>query len=180
MNTKRKLHSAAQSPHRYALLALMAVTTSALSGGAHAENEARYLYYKNCGGYVVDEVKIQEKVDGSWEDAKGGKHFGGIDVNQGVCFDPYDTHYLLNGRIPFYHLRNTTNQLRLQVKISGGETENCDSTNFTTDDDGDTRVMKMEGTSFGNNGCRSQGYRDWGDMTNQCDGNGEKLLWLSC
>jgi len=168
-----------RSPISIGSLGVAADKVLASHGTASADNSARYLWYKNCGGYTVNSVIVQKKEGGVWYDIEHSEFKGSLGNRDGVCFDLATVgNETPNGiRVPSF---DDGDQARLKVSIAEGETVRCDGTNVDTDLDGDTRVLKMEGSTHNNNGCRSQGYRSWGASANQCDADGVKKRDQSC
>ena len=126
---------------------------------------------------MISPIQLERKRgEDSWEKVKSydlQSNSGGLAVGQAFCLDV--SAVTSNGEPLF----EDGDQARLRAHINGGNTVNCDGTNYGTSDDGkNRRVMEMKGTTLNNNGCNSKGYKS--NLSPQsCSGAGV-VLGVSC
>jgi len=165
---------------------------------ASAENSARYLVLENCGAYDIDDIIVQKKKryvsdldnldedgnpglkknEGSWKntDGKWSDYAFSLGTTQAACFDLRELETTKSSNYMF----------RLKAKITAGETENCDSTNYATLSDGQMRIMQMGGTTHNNNHCGSRKYVDpithgrGQEYLQHCSEDGGRTRNISC
>lgn len=157
------------------LASLLAVCGSTVAISADDKNYAYQLQLKNCGAYQLNYIKLQRKKAGSssWMDEESwttdGSEMGNgktfcVDIRGGTySFKPGD-------------------KARLKAYISGGEVVNCDSTNYgEATNQKSLRKMKMSGTTFNNNGCRTQSYgTPYKGSSSKCSHAGSRTYTGAC
>lgn len=160
------------------------ITGLLLAGGATTasgdeKNYATQLELKNCGAYQIYKVQLERKQQGSsWDKVKTYDFYNDygqyLYTNQAFCLD---LSKVSSNNEPVFV---DGDQARFRVYIDGGSKVNCDGTNYGKNDDGKSRrLMKMKGTTYNNNGCRSVGYKSTLD-SDSCPGGGVILKTQSC
>ena len=181
MKPERKIGSRKRLGVKALSVIAVCFASSAMAGAVAEKNSARFLWYKNCGRYVVHGVTVQMATKGrngkkKWTTIDEQYDFKkSIDSNQGVCFDLQKLEQ--NTGNQYF---NKDSEVRLKYSIAAGDRNiTCDSTNVDLTDEGFTRQFRSRGGTHLNNGCKSVRYNDW-QPTAKCRARGQKLTGLSC
>lgn len=164
---------------------------------ASAENSARYLVLENCGGYIIDEIVVQKRprfvADWDNPDPDGSpgikKNKGSWDRVNSWSDESFSLHEYEAGCFDISKADPGANDLyeyRLKADINAGQTKKCDSTNYDESNSPDMRIMRMGGTSYNNNHCKSRKYVDptthgrGSDYLEHCSKHGGRTREISC